>query len=369
VTLALGAAAFLASAALSGLTRRYALARALIDVPNQRSSHANPTPRGGGLAIVVVVLAGLAILAASGRVDSRTALALGGGGALVAAVGWLDDRHGLAAGTRLGVHLAAAAWTVAWLRGMPDLILGEGSAHLGLPGAFLAVLAVVWATNLYNFMDGIDGLAAAEALVVGGAASLLLGSRGSPLGIVALLSAAAAAGFLVWNRPPARLFMGDVGSGFLGFLFGGLAVASENAGALPALLWLVLLGAFFVDATVTLLRRMARGDAWYAAHRTHAYQRAVQAGWSHLRVTAVVILLGGFLGLGAAAAYRRPALQTPVLLAALGMLGAVYLAVERWRPMPPAGRDNPARRSSTGELTPSHPSYRPGRTGGGQEGE
>jgi Fuc2NAc and GlcNAc transferase len=331
--LALGTAAFLASAGLAGLARRYALSRSLLDVPNERSSHTVPTPRGGGLAIALVVLIGLVLLAGAGWVAPRIAAALAGGGALVAWVGWLDDRRGLSASLRLMAHVAAAVWVVAWLRGMPHLTLGVGAVDLGFAGALLAVLGTVWATNLYNFMDGIDGLAAGEAVAVGLIATILLAPREPSLASITLLLATAAAGFLVWNWPPARLFMGDVGSGFLGFMFGGLAVASENARALPALLWLVLLGPFFVDATVTLFRRMARGERWHAAHRSHAYQRAVQAGWSHRRVTSAVITLTGALGLTGCLVTRDPLLLGPALAVAAASLGVVYLTVERWRPM------------------------------------
>ncbi len=333
VTLALGAAAFLTSAALAGLVRRYALARALLDVPNERSSHSVPTPRGGGLAIALVVVIGVVVLAASGRLAPRTAVALAGGGALIAAVGWLDDRYGVSAAGRLAVHAAAAAWAVTWLGGMPRLTLGTGTVYLGLAGTVLAFLATIWATNLYNFMDGIDGLAAAEAVTVALIGALLLAPREPSLALVAVLLLAASGGFLMWNWPPARLFMGDVGSGFLGFFFGGLAVASENARALPALLWLLLLGPFFVDATVTLVRRMLRGERWHTAHRGHAYQRAVQSGWTHRRVTGMAITLGAGLGLLAVAATRNPALLLPVLAAAGTGLGAIYWWIERRRPM------------------------------------
>jgi Fuc2NAc and GlcNAc transferase len=339
---ALAAVAFLTSAGLAGLVRRYALAHALLDIPNERSSHSVPTPRGGGLAIVAVVLAGLLILAWAGEVAPRLAIALGGGGVLVAVVGWLDDRRGVRPSARVLVHAAAAGWTVAWLGGMPDLTLNAGPAHLGFGGTLLALLGIVWLTNLYNFMDGIDGIAAAEALTVAVAGALLLVSRWPSLALIAMLVAAAAGGFLVWNWPPARLFMGDVGSGFLGYMFGGLALASENARALPALLWLILLGPFFVDATVTLLRRMARGERWYVAHRAHAYQRAVQAGWSHRQVTALVAGLSAALGLAGVLVVRERSSLGAVAIGAGCALGALYLAVERWRPMPPPeGQERP----------------------------
>lgn len=363
MALGLGVTAFLASAGLSGLARRYAQAHALLDVPNERSSHSVPTPRGGGLAIALVVLAGLVLLALVGRVGPRLALALGGGGALVAAAGWEDDRHGLPISARLMVHVAAAVWTVAWLGGMPLLTVGTGAVHLGFGGALLAVLGVAWLTNLYNFMDGIDGLAAAEAVTVGLVGTLLLAPREPSLALVAVLLLAAAAGFLVWNWSPARLFMGDVGSGFLGFFFGGLAVASENVHALPALLWLVLLGPFFVDATVTLLRRMARGERWLAGHRSHAYQRAVQAGWSHQRVTGAVIALSAALGLLGSLVMRNPALLGPVLAAAALGLGALYLVVERLRPIT-SGGDERVVQGSSRPLARKRPSSDTGSTKG-----
>jgi len=325
--------AFVMSAGLSGVARRYALSRSLLDVPNERSSHSVPTPRGGGVAIVVVVLASLALLAARGVVGARLALALGGGGALVAVVGWLDDRRGVTPRARFAVQVLAAVWAIGWLGGMPEMTVGARALHLGAAGAVLAVLGIVWLTNLYNFMDGIDGIAAAEAIVVGFGGALLVAGVSPPLALVSAIVAAAAGGFLVWNLPPARLFMGDVGSGFLGFLFGGLALASERARALPAVLWLVLLGPFFVDATVTLLRRLARGDRWYEAHRSHAYQRAVQAGWSHGRVTGTVAGLSLVAVAAGWLVVRDPAVLGLILVSTTAGLCALYVAVERWYPM------------------------------------
>jgi Fuc2NAc and GlcNAc transferase len=329
----LGTTAFVASAVLSGLVRRYALAHSLLDLPNERSLHSVPTPRGGGLAIALVVLVGLVVLAATGALAPQWAIGLVGGGALVAWVGWLDDRRGLPASGRALVHVAAAVWTVWWLGGMPRLTIGAETVHLGLGGGLLAVLGVVWATNLYNFMDGIDGLAATEAVTVGLVGAVLLAGRSPALALVAILLASAAGGFLCWNWPPARLFMGDVGSGFLGFLFGGLAVASEQAQALPSLLWLVLLGSFFADATITLLRRMIRGERWHTPHRSHAYQRAVEAGWSHLRVTVTMAFLSVGLGLLGSLAVASPGRLGLVLALAAAALGALYLVVEWCRPM------------------------------------
>jgi Fuc2NAc and GlcNAc transferase len=317
-----------ASAILTGIVRVYALRSSLLDLPNDRSLHRAPTPRGGGVAIVLVTLAGLVGLSASGTIPASTAWALGGGGALVAAVGWLDDRRGVSAPVRALVHAVAAVWAVAWIWGEPA------------PLAIIGALGIVWAINLYNFMDGIDGLAAGEAVSVGAiGGALLLIAGDTTLSTISSLVPAPSPGFLGWNWAPARIFMGDVGSGFLGYTFGTLALLSHRAGAVSLILWLVILGVFFFDATLTLLRRMARGERWYEAHRSHAYQRLVQAGSSHGRVTALALLVNLGLGLLAWSAQSGRLSGGAAALAGIVVLTVVYLAVERRRPMYATGPD------------------------------
>ncbi len=327
--------AFVGALVLTGLARRIAVARSLLDVPNERSSHTSPTPKGGGLAIVAVVLSGVAILRLTGTLGRGESWAILGGGALVAMVGWLDDRRDLSASTRLAAHVAAAAWALWWLGGMPFLTTGHDVHSLGMFGTILGGFAIVWATNVTNFMDGIDGLAAGEVVTVTFTASLLLAEVSPPLAAAAAVTGGAALGFLPWNWRPARIFMGDTGSGFLGFVLAVLAIASERAGTLPALVWIVLYAVFATDATVTLLRRAWRGERWYSAHRSHAYQRAVQAGWSHARVTTTVLLVNVGLGLLAWRATARPELLGAALAGALGVTGLAYGLVERMRPMAP----------------------------------
>lgn len=336
---------FLVACLLTGLTRRYALTKGMIDVPNARSSHTTPTPRGGGLAIACVVLAGAALLSAPGWIPPRLAWALCGGGLLIAAVGWIDDRRGLSPLSRATAHAVAAGWALAWLGGLPGLSYGPGRLYLGLPGSLLGLVALVWMINLYNFMDGIDGLAATEAVLAAGMAGLLLFAGGSPeAAALAWIVAAASAGFLVWNWAPAKIFMGDVASGLLGFVFGVLAVQTENQGTLPALIWFLLLGVFFVDTTATLLRRLMQGEKWYEAHRTHAFQRAVQSGLSHAQVTLSVAGLNLLLFALAAVAWQWPVMLLPaVATAVVGLLllwrrcqGLAVLAVVGQRPAPPS---------------------------------
>jgi Fuc2NAc and GlcNAc transferase len=332
------ALSFLAAAALTvigtGVVRRYALARSILDVPNDRSSHSVPTPRGGGLAIALVLLGGAALALAAHLIDVRLGVAFLGGGAVIAAIGWLDDHAGVPAPCRAAAHLVAAMWCIAWLGGVPTLAVGMRIYTLGIAGSVIAVLAMVWCINFYNFMDGIDGIAALNGLVVAGAGALLLHRTGhAPVALLSTLVAGACAGFLPWNWPPARIFMGDVGSGLLGFAFAFLAIASERGGGPPASIWLLLLGVFIVDATLTLARRVLHGDRWYDAHRRHAYQRLVQAGRSHLAVTASVALLD--LGLACAALFAlsdgRRVVPT-MAVASLALLLA-YGWVERIRPM------------------------------------
>lgn len=271
-----------------GLVRRYALARAILDHPNQRSSHRAPTPRGGGLGMVGTFL--VLALAMPGWWSQLWTVCLGVAG--VAAVGWWDDRGHVPVRLRLGVHLLAAA-TLLPLALLP----GPVPSWMGMAAALWWVFWGISAINVVNFMDGIDGLVASQMLLFG--LHLALGAAGavpgSPEAIVepssglawgwGLLLAAVTAGFLVWNRPPARIFMGDVGSGTLGLLSvaGGLLLMREVGVALvPAFLPLAPL---FLDATWTLVRRWRRGERVWEAHRSHLYQRLANGGWGHGRVT------------------------------------------------------------------------------------
>jgi len=271
---------------LTGAVRRYALSHRLLDIPNARSSHSLPTPRGGGMAIVFGFLLALPVPVVLGLLPWSLLWALLGAGAWVAWVGFLDDHGHVAARWRLLAHFMAAAWVLAWLGGLPPLTVFEHSVELGALGHGLAALYLVWLLNLYNFMDGIDGIASVEAICVCLGGALLYVLLGQPaLALTPLLLAAAVVGFLFWNFPPASIFLGDSGSGFLGVVLGGLSL--QAAWADPRLLWcwLILLGVFMVDATLTLLRRLVRGERILEPHRSHAYQVASRRYGGHLPVT------------------------------------------------------------------------------------
>lgn len=336
------AGVMVASWALTGLVRRYASSRSVLDRPTERSAHRIPTPRGGGLAVAASVFAGLGVAVALGRVDDSLALALVGGGGAVAVAGWIDDRRGLAPSSRLMVHVAAATFAVVVLGGLPRAGLW-GGVDLGWAGSIVAILGVVWSINLYNFMDGLDGLAATEALQVGAAGAILcFGAGDGSGGAAAAIIAGAAAGFLPWNWAPARIFLGDVGSGLLGFLFGVLALGTERAGGVPIGAWVILLAVFGFDATVTLVRRVLRGARWDTPHRCHAYQRLAGAGWSHPAVVGAIATFNLWLAGLAAVAVRWPPAALFAGLAAAGTVAAAYLAVERVSPWPLDQRGAPA---------------------------
>lgn len=286
---------FAVSWALTLVLRRYALAKSLMDVPNERSSHSIPTPRGGGLAIVVAFTLALPILSSLGAMSWPVVWGLMGAGLLVAAIGFADDHGHIAARWRLLGHFAAAIWAIFCLNGLAPIRLFNDTVDLGWFGDILAVFYLVWMLNLYNFMDGIDGLASVEAMSVCIGICLVCWLTGSTqLVWPSLLLACAVAGFLCWNFPPARIFMGDAGSGFLGVVLGVLVLQATWVSSELIWSWLVLLGVFIVDATWTLLRRLIRGDKVYQAHRSHAYQHASRRFGSHRVVTLATLAINVF---------------------------------------------------------------------------
>lgn len=263
----------------------------ILDVPNSRSSHTAATPRGGGVGIVLVFLATVLFFWMSGRIRPEWGGAFFVGGALVAVVGFMDDVLGLPAPARASIHILAGLWVI-WRLHVPQTLRESDLQNWVWPAAVICLMALVWLTNLFNFMDGIDGLAGTEAVFVASSQAVLLSVNGfHDLSSISWAIAAAVLGFLVWNWPPAKIFMGDVGSGFLGFIFGVLAICGASYGLKYLIACFILLLAFVADATITLLRRMSLGGKWYKAHRTHAYQRAARKYQSHRLVTLAVLAL------------------------------------------------------------------------------
>jgi Fuc2NAc and GlcNAc transferase len=328
---------FAISALITAVLRRVLGRHGLMDLPNARSSHEVPVPRGGGLAIVVAFLSAVVWFLERRLIPDRLAWALIGGGLAIAIAGLLDDRFKLAAWPRIVVHSLAAAWAVWCLDATRTAPLVSDGDLWNWVRRCAAFIALVWLTNLFNFMDGIDGLAGMEAVCASGFGAFLLFRTQLQSGAqLSLMLCAASLGFLVWNWPPAKIFMGDVGSGFLGFTLGTLALFSSQSGSALVWPWLILLSAFLVDATVTLLRRMFKRARWYEAHRTHAYQHAAKAFDSHAKVTLAVaaINIGWLCPLAwAASRYSKAA----PIFAAVAAIPLIYLAL-RFE----AGRDWPA---------------------------
>ena len=287
-------------ATLSGITawaltlsaRRYALKSNLLDHPNDRSSHTVPTPRGGGVAIVAAFLLLTLGLGLTSQIASGLCTAILGSGLLVATLGFIDDRQHLPARWRFLGHLVAAAWVLVWLGPVQPVPILGNDINLGFAALLLAAFYLVWSINMFNFMDGIDGIASLEAIGValGGA---LVWCLVQPAGDwpLAVLFAACVGGFLVWNFPPARIFMGDAGSGFLGLIVALLALWSSSTTTHLFWSWFILGGCFMVDATTTLVRRVRRGERFNVAHRSHAYQYAARQHRSHKVVTLTVLAI------------------------------------------------------------------------------
>ena len=264
--------AFVAWLAIEMLRRSRWAAR-LADHPNERSLHTAPTPRVGGLGVMIGALPVAALLA-----DEPMLVMLGCALAL-ALVSFADDVRSLPIQVRLPAHFAAAAVTILAIASPGSKFMGQGG--LGAVEAALAILAIVWMTNLFNFMDGSDGLAGGMAAIGFGALAAAAAAAGqAPLAWACAAVASASLGFLLHNFPPARVFLGDAGSVPLGFLAGALGIHGALAGAWPPWFPLLVFSPFIVDATLTLVRRAMRGEPFWRAHRTHAYQRLVLAGWT-----------------------------------------------------------------------------------------
>jgi len=283
---------FVTTFTLTHLVRFLAIHKNILDIPNKRSSHQMPMPRGGGIAIVLTFVVALIWFAIVGVFPWNLTIALLGGGTLIAIIGHIDDVYRLRASLRMIAHFVAASWAVYWIGGLTILDLGTWKFILATQGTFLAIIGIVWCINLYNFMDGIDGLAGSEGMFIAIASGYALyASYHANLALLMWLFAAMIAGFTVVNWPPAKIFLGDVGSGFIGYVFSVMAIFTANQALLPINFWLILLAIFLCDATFTLINRARRGEVLHAAHREHAYQQLVIYGMSHKQVTLGVLLV------------------------------------------------------------------------------
>jgi UDP-GlcNAc:undecaprenyl-phosphate GlcNAc-1-phosphate transferase len=311
--------AVIAALVIAGL-RRSRWAAPLADRPNERSLHSTPTPRLGGIGMMVGALP-IAVAVAGDSLG----VVLGCAAALAVLSAW-DDVHSLPIEVRLPAHFAAA--TLAILA-----IAAPTAAHSGL-GAVEAVLAVaglVWMTNLFNFMDGSDGLAGGMAAIGFGALAIAASQAGAtPLALACAALASASVGFLAHNFPPARVFLGDAGSVPLGFLAGALGLHGVLAEVWPAWFPLLVFSPFIVDATVTLLRRVVRGERFWRAHREHYYQRLVLTSWSPRRLAlAAYALMAAAAASALMAASLGPAARFGIILVWAALYALLFIVIER----------------------------------------
>jgi Fuc2NAc and GlcNAc transferase len=274
----------------TGVLRWLALRDGVLDIPNERSSHTIPTPRAGGVAIVVAISCGALALWLQRILPAGRVEAIAGAGVVLAVIGFIDDHTPVLARWRLPAHFIAAWWVIHAFGGVPPVYVFGHQLPLGGFAIWLGIVTLAWLLNLYNFMDGIDGIAGVEAVTVCIGAVLLAAvvPEYASEWRLPLVVACAAAGFLVWNLPPAKVFMGDAGSCFLGLTLGAMGIMSGFHAPQLVWSWLILLGVFIVDATVTLIQRILLRERISTAHRSHAYQHATQRIGRHAPVTAAI---------------------------------------------------------------------------------
>lgn len=310
--------------ALSWLATRtligFLVERSMVDVPNERTLHTGRVPRGGGLVIVVALLSGLLGVA----LWTEHYALYGSVAALMSAwglLGWYDDRIDLSPKLRFVLQFVIAGLTVL----LVGWISQVGWLYLGWFGAIMTAVGIVWMANLYNFMDGMDGLAASQSII----ASITLGfwfymANNLALALVCGIVAASSYGFLLWNWRPAKVFMGDVGSITLGAFFATMVVIAVNRHAYPVLSLVLIFGVFVSDASLTIARRLVQGEKIWLPHRTHYYQRLANQGVSHSKIVlgAIIMMLICSLIATFSVLYRDT-----IAMAIMGVLLIVVVAV------------------------------------------
>jgi Fuc2NAc and GlcNAc transferase len=263
-----------------------------LDIPNERSSHLTPTPRGGGIAFVATSLVGFLLLLLNDTLDNKSLLALCCAGAIVAMAGHLDDRQKISgAAVRLVLHAIGAIILIVGIGFPSQISLFDRTINTGAIGSILGVLYLAWLLNLFNFMDGTDGIAASEAMFVCVAGAVLNYYVLSDINFsaAAIILATSTFGFLLYNWAPAKIFMGDIGSGYLGIVVGGLSLMAAKQQHELLWVWIILLAVFVSDATITLIRRLLRKEKPHVAHRSHAYQHLAIRFNSHSKVALIIL--------------------------------------------------------------------------------
>lgn len=314
---------------------RCAIRYQLLDIPNERSMHQTTIPRGAGMVFVLLWSFSLLFLKQQHYLSLQDLLLLLPAGCLVSILGFVDDRYSLSAVKRLIIQCVVAGLFVAILGDCSALRLwGYTPVYLGLLAPAIAIFLLVWSINAYNFMDGIDGISGVEAISVFGMGAWLFwdqGVRGMALASGALVCVVS--GFLLWNWPKSKIFMGDTGSYCLGFAVAAFALIGDQHYGIPLMPWLIIYGVFCFDATATVLRRLVKGERLSTAHCLHAYQRLQRAGFSTVRILLGLCVVNAVLAGIVYGITRHPSLGLPGFLLALFIVAALYAWIEKINPM------------------------------------
>jgi len=304
------------------LVKEIAKRKALMDIPNDRSSHTIPTPRGGGIAIAVTWFAGISFMYYQYNINQYLYFALMSG-LLISTISFLDDIINLKSLPRLIIQAVATGIAIFFIGGLKKIDLGFYIIENQFLLTLIAFVGIIWFINLFNFIDGIDGYAGSESIFV---ALSLLAFTGD---YVLLLLTVAVLGFLPWNWDKAKIFMGDVGSTLIGFTLAILAVYYQNTDQFPIFNWLILTSLFWFDATLTLFRRFRNKEKLSQAHRKHAYQRIVQAGFSHQKTVLYAIAINVVLFVLVLINHQITSLLLPCFFITLTILWFINHRIDR----------------------------------------
>lgn len=315
-----------------GIYYRYAMNKGILDIPNSRSSHTMITPRGGGFPLVLLWGMFLSVIIYYFVLPYKTLLIFGPA-IIIGYLGYIDDKKSLSALSRLFVQILSAVMVLIALGASQTYLLAL--TFLPIWAVFLILtVGIVWFTNVFNFMDGMDGIAGIEALFFFGLASYIFWQSGSEaLTLLTFGLFALVAGFLTWNWPPAKIFLGDTGSGFLGFLISIFALIASTWYGVSIFVWLIMTGIFWFDASITLVRRLISRENVMLAHCSHAYQRLLQRQFSHRTILLIITAVNSILAWMALMVYQQPELGLTIFSYTLMLLMGLYLIVEYLRPM------------------------------------
>jgi len=313
------------SFALTMVIMKFSLKRNILDIPNERSSHTLPTPRGGGLAIVISWYLGISILFFCGEVSSNLYFALLSG-IFLAIISLIDDIFTIKPAIRLFIQSITVVISFVLLKGIEPFIFHNTGIILRIILYSITIIGMIWFINLYNFLDGIDGYASIEAICISLALFLFTGHN------INLFLIAAVTGFLIWNWPKAKIFMGDVGSTQLGFIIAVLGIYFHNEHKISIIYWLILTAPFWFDATLTLYRRWRNKEILSQAHRKHIYQRLVQSGFSHLQVDILLFIFNVVLIVAVYFSSKHNSMQIPLLILTMASMYIVTIYADKRKP-------------------------------------